>query len=149
MINSPLALVSLPGAHLRELAGLLAARTGLPMVEVTEEAAPGILAQTVAASILVLPSNILETSAVNALAQFQAEGGSLILVSMTWEDSWKAATTGMAPHESGLPWRAAYRYLARERMRRLREIANWEISGNGTLEEVARRVLAEIGLKPD
>lgn len=149
MINSPLALVSLPGAHLQELAGLIAARTGLPVVKVTEEAAPGMLAQTVAAGILVLPSNILETSAAPVLAQFQASGGKLVFVSMTWEDSWKAATSGMAPHESGLPWRAAYRHLARERMRRLRESANLEVSGSGTLEEVARRIWTEIGLKPD
>lgn len=146
MVDSPLALVSLPGAHLLDLARLLGDRTGWPVVEV-HEAADLLEADLTQPGIWVLPSNILETPVASCVEEFQVGGGRLIFVSMTWEDSWKAATAGMAPHESGLPWRAAYRQLARERMRRLRKLADSEVPGNGTLAEVADRIELEFGDK--
>ncbi len=147
MMASRLALVSLPGAHLVDLARLLGERSGWPVIEV-HEAVDLLEADLTQPGIWVLPSNILETPVANRVEEFQVEGGRLIFVSMTWEDSWKAATAGMAPHESGLPWRATYRQLARERMRCLRKLADSEVSGNGTLAEVADRIESEFGGKP-
>lgn len=144
MIDFSLALISLPGAHLAELAGKLSALTGVPVIDFARNSEEIRLTATEQPSIITLPSDFLEKHGKSSIQSFRETGGKLVFLMMTWEDSWKAVANDGAANAQGLPWRAAYRQLARERISSLRAASDLEVSGTGSLDEIARRIFQEI-----
>lgn len=128
-----IALISLPGAHLAQLSQLLCELTGRDnAVDCEIGAARG--------RIYVLPSDFFETSGASALDAFRKAGNKVVFVRLDWAQSFRSVTQGAPGDAAGLPWRTAYRHLARERTRQLEEFSDVCVDGSGTLAEIADRV---------
>lgn len=131
---SSLALISLPGARLHDLADLLAPMLHLPLVQDNLE--------TDRDGIRVLPSDFLEKGGESSLSRFRDGGGVAVFLALPWEDSWRAVAPDGATNAQGLPWRQGYRILARERSSSLRKGCDLEVSPTGSLEELAHTIVS-------
>lgn len=129
-----IALISLPGAHLAQLSQRLCDLTG------RDNAVDSEIIGAARGRVYVLPSDFLETSGASALDAFRADGGKVVFVRLDWTQSFRSVTRGASGDAAGLPWRTAYRHLARERTRQLEEFSDVCVDGSGTLAEIADRV---------
>lgn len=115
-------LISLPGARLEELAQRLAQLA--PQWEVT-----------------VLDSDYFDDPTHLTQPGATPDPEDLVVeIQMTWEESLKAVGMDLAYNPEGLPWRSAYRQLARARQEKFSQYAQVHLSGQGSLEEVAQRL---------
>lgn len=148
-VMKSVALISLPGARLEELARRVA-----PDLQLTPVAAEALLGGEALAdreslvetdnNLIVLPSDFLEKGGADAIRSFRERGGLVVFVDLSWEESWKAVANDGAPNAEGLPWRTVYRKMARQRAAGIRETADLEVSGSGSLEDIAARLVQAI-----
>lgn len=115
--------------------------TGFSVVDLSENLDETIPMESYRRTVVVLPSSLVEDDKSGFLHSWRESGGRLVFVKITWEESWKAVTNSEGPGVSGIPWRLAYRQLARKRTAMLRQEADFEISATGCLSQIAARIV--------
>lgn len=140
-LRCSLALVSLPGARLQQLAQSISADVGLPVASVS-----GLDSWTpsCAPAIFVLPSDVLESDSSALVEDFRQAGNPVFFLDLPWEESWQAMNPEKLSDPNGLPWRATYRRLAQKRREDLMAHSDYTVPTEGTLTELAQRLLTVI-----
>lgn len=136
-----LALVSLPGARLQELAQSISPDVGLPVASGSSLEA---WSPCCTPAIFVLPSDVLETGSPALVGDFRQAGNRVFFLDLPWEQSWQAVNPEKLSDPNGLPWRATYRRLAQKRRENLMAYSDYTVSTEGTLTELAQRLLKVI-----
>ena len=136
-----LALVSLPGARLQELAQSISPGIGLP---VASGSSLDSWSPDCAPAIFVLPSDVLESGSSALVGNFRQAGNRVFFLDLPWEESWQAMNPEKLSDPNGLPWRATYRRLAQKRREDLMAHSDYTVPTEGTLTELAQRLLTVI-----
>lgn len=140
-LHCSLALVSLPGARLSQLAQTISPDVGLP---VASGSGLDAWSPSCAPAIFVLPSDVLETDSSAPVENFRQAGNPVFFLDLPWEQSWQAVNPEKLSDPNGLPWRAAYRRLAKDRREGLMAHSDYTVPTEGTLTELAQRLLKVI-----
>lgn len=140
-LHCSLALVSLPGARLHDLAQLISLDVDLRVASIADFEA---WSPRGAQAIFVLPSDVLETGSASLIESFRQAGNPVFFLDLSWEDSWRAVNPENLHDTNGLPWRMAYRRLAKQRREHLMAHSDHTLRADGTLTELAKRVLRTI-----
>lgn len=140
-LHCSLALVSLPGARLSQLAQTISSDIGLP---VASGSGLDTWSPSCAPAIFVLPSDVLETGLSALVEDFRQDGNPVFFLDLPWEQSWQAMNPENLSDPNGLPWRAAYRRLAQNRREDLIAHADHTVRADGTFTELAQRLLKVI-----
>lgn len=140
-LHCSLALVSLPGARLSQLAQTISPDVGLP---VASGSGLDSWSPSCAPAIFVLPSDVLETDSSAPVENFRQAGNPVFFLDLPWEQSWQAVNPEQLSDPNGLPWRAAYRRLAKYRREGLMAHSDYTVPTEGTLTELAQRLLKVI-----
>ena len=140
-LHCSLALVSLPGARLSQLAQMIAPDVGLPVASGSglETWSP-----RCTPAIFVLPSDVLETGSPTLVEDFRQAGNPVFFLDLPWEQSWQSVNPEKLSDPNGLPWRATYRRLAKDRREVLMAYSDYTVPTEGTLTELAQRLLKVI-----
>lgn len=136
-----LALVSLPGARLQDLAQAISPDLGLPVIGAEDF---GSWSPHCTPAVFVLPSDVLESGATDRVEDFRHAGNPVFFLDLPWEDSWHAMNPENLHDPNGLPWRAAYRRLSKSRREQLMAHADHTVDVDGTFTELAHRLLKVI-----
>ena len=129
-LHCSLALVSLPGARLSQLAQTISPDVGLPVAS-----GSGLEAWSIscAPAIFVLPSDVLETGSSAPVEDFRQAGNPVFFLDLPWEQSWQAVNPEKLSDPNGLPWREG-----------LMAHSDYTVPTEGTLTELAQRLLKVI-----